>query len=41
MTLYEILHAPTKPAWTARLVAYLACVVTLVTFVQILVWLLG
>jgi len=41
MNLSDFLHAPTRPSWTARLVAYIAVVVTLavvVELVQLYVW---
>lgn len=41
MNLSDLIHAPTRPAWTARLVAYIAFVVTISVFVQVLAWLVG
>lgn len=35
MKLHEIIHAPTRPAWTARLTAYIALVVTAIVIVQV------
>lgn len=35
MRLYDLIHAPTRPAWTARLVAYVALIVTIIIFVQV------
>lgn len=41
MKLREFIYASTRPAWTARLVVYVALMVTLSAFVQVLVaWLL-
>lgn len=40
MNLSDLIHAPTRPAWTARLVVYLAVIVTLSIGVQILAWLI-
>ena len=37
MRLHDIIHASTRPAWTARLVLYIALIVTVTLFVQILV----
>lgn len=39
MNLSDLIHAPTRPAWTARLVAYIALVVTISIAVQVLTWL--
>lgn len=41
MNLSDLIHAPTRPAWTARLVVYLATVVTVSLVVQVLAWLIG
>ena len=41
MNLREFIHAPTRPAWTARLVAYIALVATLaviIELVQLYIW---
>lgn len=35
MKLQDLIHAPTRPTWTARLVLYVALVVTVCAFVQI------
>jgi len=40
MNLSDLIHAPTRPAWTARLVVYLAVIVTLSIGVQLLAWLI-
>lgn len=37
MRLHDFIHASTRPAWTARLVLYIALIVTVTLFVQILV----
>lgn len=39
MTLGELIHASTRPSWTARLVVYLAIVVTVSTLAQVVAWL--
>lgn len=39
MNLYEIIYAPTRPAWTARLVLYIAIIATISAAVQVLTWL--
>jgi hypothetical protein len=36
MKLSDLIHASTKPIWTARLVAYLALVVTISIVAQVL-----
>lgn len=36
MRLHEFIHAPTRPSWTARLVAYIALIATITLVVQIL-----
>jgi len=38
--LNTLIHAPTRPSWTARLVVYVAAVVTISSVVQLLAWLL-
>jgi len=41
MNLSDLIHASSRPAWTARLVAYIALVATLaliVEVVQLYVW---
>ena len=40
MNLSDLFSAPTRPAWTARLVVYIAFIVTLSVTLQILTWLL-
>ena len=35
MKLHEIIHAPTRPAWRVRLVAYIAIITTISIVVQI------
>lgn len=41
MKLQDLIHPPTRPAWTARLVIYIALIVTIVLFVQFAhVWVL-
>ena len=37
MRLQDFIHASTRSAWTARLVLYIALIVTVTLFVQILV----
>lgn len=39
MNLHEFIHAPTRPAWTARLAVYIAFIVTISTALQIIGWL--
>lgn len=41
MNLSDLITAPTRPAWTARLVAYIAFVVTISIVVQAIAWLFG
>lgn len=39
MKLQDLIHPPTRPAWTARLVIYIALIVTLVLVTQLVhVW---
>lgn len=41
MRLHHLIHAPTRPAWTARIVIYIALIVTitiLIQVVQVLLW---
>lgn len=33
----ELIHASTRPAWTARLLLYIAAVVSLSIFVQVVI----
>lgn len=40
MRLRTLIHASTRPAWTARLVLYIALVVTISLAVQVIAWLL-
>ena len=41
MRLHDLIHAHTRPAWTVRLLAYVAVVATLVFIVQVLhLWVL-
>ena len=40
MNLSDLFTASTRPAWTARLVVYIAFIVTLSVTLQILAWLL-
>ena len=39
MNLTEFIHASTRPAWTARLVVYLAIIATISAAVQVVTWL--
>ena len=39
MDLSEFIHASTRPAWTARLVVYLAVIATISAAMQIITWL--
>jgi hypothetical protein len=39
MKLHDIFHASTRPAWTARLVVYLAAIATLSITAQVIGWL--
>lgn len=39
MKLHDFIHASTRPAWTARLVVYLAVIVTLSAAAQFAAWL--
>lgn len=36
MDLHTLIHAPTRHSWTARLVAYIACVVTLCALFEVI-----
>jgi hypothetical protein len=38
MNLTELLHGSTRPQWTARLVLYIAIIVTISTAVQLVAW---
>lgn len=41
MKLHDFIHSPSRPAWTARLVVYIAFIVTIVLFVQFVhLWIL-
>jgi hypothetical protein len=40
MKLHEIIHASTRPAWTARLVVFIAAMVAVSAITQLLVWLI-
>ena len=35
MKLHDFIHAPTRPTWVARMLAYIALLVTLVLVVQV------
>jgi len=41
MNLSDIFTASTRPAWTARLVVYIALIVTISAGVQLLAWLVS
>ena len=38
MNLSDFFHGTTRPAWTARLLAYIALVVTISLALQVLFW---
>jgi hypothetical protein len=41
MNLSDLIHAPTRPSWTVRLLAYIALVLTItlaVQIIQVLLW---
>lgn len=39
MDLHTLIYATTRPAWAARLVVYIALIVTVSVAVQLLAWL--
>lgn len=41
MNLSDLIHAPTRPVWTARLVVYIALVVTISAGVQVIAFFAG
>jgi len=41
MNLSDLFTASTRPAWTARLVVYLAFIVTISVGVQVIAWLVS
>ena len=41
MKLLDVWHAVDRPAWTARLIVYVAVMVTISALVQLVAWWLG